>query len=70
MNLTEGTLGMGIGLPLDDLDKTREIIQQGVDLYRAGDGPGFFFTSHGPVTRDVDLDVLHQISREIHQITL
>ncbi len=69
-DLTEGSLGMGIGLPLEDLDKTREIIQQGVDLYRAGDVPGFFFTSHGPVTRDVDLDVLHQIRREIHQVTL
>lgn len=69
-NLAESTLGVGIGLPLDDLDKTKEIINQGKGLYQAGGGPGFFFTSHGPVTRDVDLDLLHQVTREIRQVTL
>ena len=62
--------GVGIGLPLDDLEKSREIIKQGSDYYRTGNGPGIFFTSHGPVTRDVDLDLLHQVAKEIRQITL
>ena len=69
-NLGEGSLGVGIGLPLDDLEKAREIIKQGSDHYRTGDGRGIFFTSHGPVTRDIDLDFLHQITREVRQITL
>ena len=69
-NLGEGSLGVGIGLPLNDLEKTRETIKQGIDLYRAGGGPGFFFTGHGPVTRDVELDLLHQITKEIRQIAL
>jgi hypothetical protein len=69
-SLGEGSLGVGIGLPLNDLGKTRETIKQGIALYRAGGGPGFFFTGHGPLTRDVDLDLLHQISKEIRQITL
>jgi hypothetical protein len=68
--LGEGSLGVGIGLPLNDLEKTRETIKQGIDLYQAGGGPGFFFTGHGPVTRDVELDWLHQITKEIRQITL
>jgi hypothetical protein len=68
-NLGEGSLGVGIGLPLDDLEKTREIIKQGIDLYRTGDGQGTFFTTHGPVTRDADLDFLHQVTKEVRQIT-
>ena len=70
LSLAEGSLGVGIGLPLDDLEKTGEIIKQGTEHYRTGGGPGFFFTSHGPVTRDVDLDLLHQVTTEIRQITL
>ena len=70
LSLTECSLGVGIGLPLDDLEKTGEIIKQGAEHYRTGGGPGFFFTSHGPVTRGVDLDLLHQVTTEIRQITL
>jgi hypothetical protein len=69
-NLGEGSLGVGIGLPLDDLEKSREIIKHGSDYYRTGDGQGIFFTSHGPVTRDVELDLLHQVTKEVRQITL
>lgn len=68
-NLGEGSLGVGIGLPLDDLEKSREIIKQGSDYYRTGGGQGIFFTSHGPVTRGADLDLLHQVTKKIRQIT-
>ena len=60
-------LGVGLGLPLDDSARAREIIAQGMELYRSQGGAGFFFTSHGPVTRETDLDVLHHLVNEIRQ---
>jgi len=69
-NLGYGALGVGISLPLDNLEKVREIIKQVLDFYQTKGGMGFFFTSHGPVNRDIDLDILHQVTREIHQLRL
>ena len=62
--------GIGIGLPLTDIHKVREIIQQGVDWYRARGQRRFFFTSFGPVTRDVHLETLQQLIQEIDQVRL
>lgn len=62
--------GIGIGLPLSDIPKAREIIQQGLDWYRAKGQRSFFFTSFGPVTRDVHLETLQQLIREISQVRL
>jgi hypothetical protein len=63
-------LGVGLGLPLDDFEKARKIISEGLDLYRAKQGRGFFFTSFGPVTRDVNLDTLHELVKEIAKVSL
>ncbi len=58
-------LGVGLGLPLDDLDKARERINEAQRLFRGGTGPGYFLTSLGPVTRDVDLEILRALADEI-----
>ena len=63
--LGRGALGVGLGLPLDDLHKARERIAEALRLYRESNGPAFFLTSLGPVTRDVDLEVLRALADEI-----
>jgi len=63
-------LGFGLGLPLNDFEKSKEIIEEGREIYRFRRGQGFFFTSHGPVTREVDLEALHKLVDEIHRISL
>jgi hypothetical protein len=60
-----GALGVGLGLPLNDPDKARELIREGKELYRTTGGRGIFFTSLGPATRDTDLEVLHGLVDEI-----
>jgi hypothetical protein len=64
-NLGEGGVGVGVAVPMDDVDKAREIIGEGLRLYREGSGQGFFLTSVGPVTRDVDLETLRALADEI-----
>lgn len=56
-------LGFGLGLPFDDVDKATEIIEQGRRLH--AQNRGFFFTSLGPLTRNVDLDTLHALIGKI-----
>lgn len=68
--LAEGRLGLGIGLPLDDLEAARGTIAQCVDLYRAQSGKGFFFTSLAPATREANLETLHQLVGEISRVQL
>ena len=63
-------LGLGIGLPMDDLDAAREMIALGMELYRAQSGRGFFFTSLGPATREADLETVHQLVKEISRVRL
>lgn len=63
-------LGFGLGLPLNDVEKSKEIIEEGRQIYRLRRGQGLFFTSHGPVTREVDLETLHELVGEIHRISL
>ena len=62
--------GIGIGLPMSDIPRAREVIQQGVDWYGAKGRKSFFFTSFGPVTRDVHLETLQQLIREIELVRL
>lgn len=64
------SLGVGIALPLNDLSEARRIIARGAQLYHAQQGRGFFFTSHGPATREVDLEMLHELVREIAGLQL
>jgi hypothetical protein len=63
-----GTLGVGLGIPLQDPEKAREVIQEGRELYQTTGGRGIFFTSFGPVTRDVDLEALHELVNEIFNL--
>lgn len=63
-------IAVGVGLPLDDLEKAKSIIREGVDHYQTKGRPGVFFTSHGPVSRDVDLNMFRQIIQEIQQVRL
>ena len=62
--------GVGLSLPMDHLEKAKEMIEEGRRFYRSEGGRGFFFTSCGPVTQDVDLDTLHQLVNEIRHTGL
>lgn len=62
--------GVGIGLPVDNLEQTRNFIVQGVEYYRAVQNRGFFFTSCGEVDRSIDLGILRQVTEEIRQVRL
>ncbi|MBI5585357.1 MAG: hypothetical protein HY892_16215 [Deltaproteobacteria bacterium] len=62
--------GIGLSLPLDHIDQAREIIRQGLEWYQAKGRRSFFFTSFGPVTRDVSLESLQQLIREISQVRM
>jgi hypothetical protein len=59
--LSAEALGFGLGLPLDDVEKAHQIIAQGGELHAQHGGGRFFFTSLGPLTRDVNLDTLHEL---------
>jgi hypothetical protein len=63
-DLGVGALGVGLGLPLDDLAAARRLIKEGRKLYETTGGRGIFFTSLGPATRDVDLETLHELVQE------
>ena len=67
-DLGERALGIGLGLPLDDIGKAREIVDEGRRLHRERDGPAFFLTSVGPVTREVDLESLRAFAEEIQRL--
>jgi hypothetical protein len=67
-DLGVGAIGVGLGLPLNDLQKARDIIQGGRKLYQTTGGRGIFFTSFGPVTRDVNMETLHQLVNEIFNL--
>lgn len=66
--LGNDALGLGLGLDPHDLEKADEIMQAAMQHCRSKTGPGFFFTSLGPVSRDVDLENLHQLVNEITQL--
>jgi hypothetical protein len=68
--LAKNATGVGVGLPVDHLDKAKEVIQEGRRLYRSQGAPSFFFTSFGPVTQDVNIATLHQVVNEIRQVSL
>lgn len=70
LDLGADALGFGLGLPLNDFEQSKKIIHEGKGLCRFKRGQGFFFTSHGPATREIDMDALHKVVEEIHRITL
>jgi hypothetical protein len=67
-DLGVGTLGVGLGLPLTEPAMAQKIIKEGRELYKTTGGRGVFFTSFGPVTRDVDLETLHELVNEIFNL--
>ena len=69
-NLSAGVLGIGISLPLNDLEKAKEIIDEAIGLYRTKGGHGFFLTSFDDMVSDVNLEMLHQLTKEIYQVCL
>ena len=69
-NLAGQGLGLGIGLPLDDLEAAREVMALGLELCRSQAGRGIFFTSLGPATREANLDTMHQLVKEIARVRL
>lgn len=66
-DLGAGALGVGLGLPLDDLKTAGRLVQEGRSLYETTGGRGIFFTSLGPATRDVDMEALHTMVQEYFQ---
>ena len=64
-DLGKGAVGVGIGLPVNDVGKAMEVLDEGLRLWRQGTGQGFFLTSAGPLTRDVDLGTLRALTDEI-----
>jgi hypothetical protein len=65
--LGEESLGLGLGLAGDDSEKAIETVQEVVHCRTQGTH-NFFFTSLGPVTREVDLESLRQLIKAITQI--
>jgi hypothetical protein len=68
--LGEEPLGIGIGLPGDSSDKVITTVHEVVLHYQMQGKHNFFFTSLGPVTRDVDLESLQQLIKAITQIRM
>jgi hypothetical protein len=68
--LAKNAAGVGLSLPMDHLDKAKEVIQEGRRFHKSLGAPGFFFTSCGPVTQDVNIETLHQVVNEIRQAGL
>ncbi len=66
-DLGVGALGVGLGLPLDDLETAARLVQEGRELYETTGGRGIFFTSLGPATRNVDVEMLHRMVQEFFQ---
>lgn len=67
-NLGEDAVGVGLGLPLDDPGKAKQIIHEGLRLSRERIGRGFFLTSFGPATREVSPEILHELVNEISNL--
>ena len=64
------TLGIGLSVPMDDLEKGKDLISEGLALYKEQGKRNLFFTSFGPVTRDVDLETVRQLINEISRSRL
>lgn len=66
--LGQDTKGLGLGLPLDDIEKSKKLIEKGLELYRENPEHGLFFTSSGAAERDIDLDDLHALVGKISNL--
>jgi len=69
-HLGDGSKGLGLGLPLNDIEKSMKLITLGLELYHENPGHGLFFTSSGAAGRDIDLDGLHALVSKISNLNL
>ena len=69
-DLGSDTLGVGLGVPMDDLEKGKDLIGEASALYKTEGKRNFFFTSFGPVTRDADLETIRQLMDEVSRSRL
>jgi hypothetical protein len=64
-DLGSDTLGVGLSVPTDDFEKGKDFIGEALALHKKEEKHNFFFTSLGPVTRDVDLEIMRQLMDEV-----
>jgi hypothetical protein len=64
--LAQEALGLGLGLAGDNVEQALGTVQEAVQCRRQGK-QNFFFTSLGPLTREVDLESLRQLLKAITQ---
>lgn len=66
--LGRDSLGIGLGIPMDRPERAAACIEEGITVCRSAGGRGLFFTSCGPVRRDMDFEIFHQIAQKISGI--
>jgi hypothetical protein len=67
-HLGKGSLGLGLGLPLNDIEAAREFMHEGLRLYHDQAEHGLFFTSFEPVTRNINLENIHALMNELSKL--
>lgn len=69
--LSQRALAVGLGLPIDDLQEARRLIDLGHEIDEALGRPGgLLFTSHEATSCTVDIDMLHDLVHEIERAHL
>jgi len=68
-DLNMNASGIALSVPVDDIDKAREIIQQGIDFHLKKGKQGFY-TSYGPLAASTHLETVHQLVKEIKNTRL
>ncbi len=66
--LAKGSLGIGLGLPLDDPAQCQEVLAHGGRAFGREPERNFFFTSLGPVRRDHDPQAQLELVKQIRQM--
>ncbi len=66
--LAEDSLGIGLGLPPDRMEQSRDILALGRRMFQEQTERNFFFTSLGPVQREHDPRFQLELVKQIHGI--
>jgi hypothetical protein len=66
-NLGNDALGVALSVPIDNFERGKDFIEKALALHKTEEKHKFFFTSYGPVTRDVDLETMRQLRDEVSQ---
>lgn len=67
-SLAEDAMGIGLGLPPDDLEYCQEVLANGRQIFSEQPERKFFFTSLGPVRRSHDPQNQLELVKQIRQI--